>query len=750
LYLFALFLLFCCDARWPPLQFAGRMPSPRSIIKTSLDRATILFFLLLGAVLAVYSPVLDGQFIWDDGYLVGENPLFRSPVFGWEVFRHYLYVDSLAVYYRPVQNLSFILDYWLWHDTPFGFHLTNILLHGSSAFLLYCLLRRILPSLIGPDIAPVGRRDWSSKCVAFAIALVWAIHPIHNAAVAYISGRADSLIAFFMLSAWLLYLRSERAPAAPVGGLCEAAREQAHVSSRRPNRDYLQVARLALRLIAFGSVLLGLASKEAGLLWLALFLVWIFGFVPAVSDSSCTAEAGVTRSKRTGIVIFILLAVGAYWLLRQMPGPRPSPDIGSGDPLSTRILLMFRALGDYTGLVFWPARLHMERTLGPMGPYGGLNSWTAALRGEYLSMLGLLALGVLVWGMRSKSPGQKLRVFGAVWFLIGFIPISNLLPLNAQAAEHWIYMPSIGFLLFLAGMILALPAAGQGAMFACVLLAVIPLGIRTAYRSADWADSEKLFKQTALAGGGTQRVHLNLANLSTSKGSLEQGERQLRFTLAHYPDYVPARINLAINLLKQKKEAEAEQLLAFDHDSAVRAAKEYAHSWSAPLNLARLRLTQKRPQEAIAILDEALPLYPMIWELVALKAQIVKQTQGPAAAIAPVQAYVNQRWWHLGASMLLGELRAANQEAETALQAWRNAAQLDIHSSKPLVEMAKLEANRNHLQQALDYQKAALHREPEQASNYLVLATILDHMHRSAESEAALRQAEELRRQSAP
>ena len=40
------------------------------------------------------------------------------------------------------------------------------------------------------------------------VALVWTVHPVHNAAVAYISGRADSLAALFALSAWLLLLQA--------------------------------------------------------------------------------------------------------------------------------------------------------------------------------------------------------------------------------------------------------------------------------------------------------------------------------------------------------------------------------------------------------------------------------------------------------------------------------------------------------------------------------------------------------------
>ena len=683
------------------------MSRSRKIFSNLLARPPIVLLAILAAVLAVYGPVLNGQFVWDDGYLVGENPLFKSPVFCLEVFRHYLYVDSLAVYYRPVQNLSYIFDYWLWRDNPFGYHLTSLFFHSLSAFFLFLLLKRILPGLVSSDPQPDEKAIARAGGISFCVALVWAIHPIHNAAVAYISGRADSLIAFFALGAWLLFLRSEKA-SPPMQWACRG--------------------------LALASALLALCSKEAGLLWMALFLAWVFA-----------SERKFSFSKKAGVLLALLLVVGGYWWLRQLPGARISPEASSADPFFSRILLMFRAMGDYTSLIFWPSQLHMERMLGKAGPFPELGSWVSNLRYEYLSAIGLLAFAMMAWGVAKEGHGRRLRLFGAIWFLIGFLPISNLIPLNAQAAEHWIYMPSIGFMLFLSGLVIALPS-GQTAVTILVLAATIPLGIRTAYRSADWADQERLFKQTATAGGGTQRVHLNLANLSTGRGDLEIGEKRLRITLQHFPDYVPARINLGINLLKQKKEAEAEKLLSFDHASALRAAKDYTHTWSAPLNLARLRCMQQRQPEGLEILKEAMEIHPGIWDLVAYQAQILQQMKGPAAAIPEVQKYVDARWWHFGASMMLGDLRGDNGETDAARAAWNNAARLDIHNAQPFIRMARFEIGKEQYPQALEAQKKVLEREPDQPGNFIMLAAILDQLDRKAEAAAALGAAEELRK----
>ena len=92
-----------------------------------------------------------------------------------------------------------MLDYWLWHGNPFGYHCTNILIHSLSGFLLFLLLRRLLPALASRALSQMP----STRVELFSllVALVWTVHPVHNAAVAYISGRADSLAALFALSA---------------------------------------------------------------------------------------------------------------------------------------------------------------------------------------------------------------------------------------------------------------------------------------------------------------------------------------------------------------------------------------------------------------------------------------------------------------------------------------------------------------------------------------------------------------------
>src|ERR1043166_7842917 len=107
---------------------------------------------------------LTGQRIWDDQYLSLPNPFIKSPLLILESFRHYLFLESYSSHYRPVQNVSYLFDYFFWNTDPYGYHLTNVLLHAGSGVLLYFLLRKLSASLWLRE-TPVVVRDRLQKRV---------------------------------------------------------------------------------------------------------------------------------------------------------------------------------------------------------------------------------------------------------------------------------------------------------------------------------------------------------------------------------------------------------------------------------------------------------------------------------------------------------------------------------------------------------------------------------------------------------
>src|SRR5207248_7554402 len=129
-------------------------------------------------------------FVWDDAALILRDPLIRSWRLIPESFNHFLFVDATASdFYRPIQRLSYTIDYAAFAFRPGPYHVTSLVWHGLAAIALLFFAEEFLLAF-GTD----RRRR---ELVALGAALVWAVHPVRSAAVVYISCRSDPLAAAF-------------------------------------------------------------------------------------------------------------------------------------------------------------------------------------------------------------------------------------------------------------------------------------------------------------------------------------------------------------------------------------------------------------------------------------------------------------------------------------------------------------------------------------------------------------------------
>ena len=655
---------------------------------------------------AVHFPSLQGQLIWDDQYLAHDNPLIKSPLLALENFRHYLFIDSFSSHYRPVQNISYIVDYLLWNEDTYGFHLSNILWHVASGVLLFLLLERLLAGLLENGAAAVSRRLVLAGA-AFCVALLWTVHPVHSAAVDYISGRADSLTFFFSCGAWLLYLRAQSA-----------------------SRRWIRITLFSLAGIG---LLLALCSRETALLWLLIFLLHLFVF-----------EKKKTLRSKCLIAVVCLCIAGSYAGLRQLAERRAhaSPAMGWSAPV--RATLMLRALGDYGRLLTWPTKLHMERTVFDPDSLQSNKGWRNEINVEYLSIAGLLLAAVLLFGACRKGRARRVRAFGAAWFLLAFLPISNLFDLNATVAEHWLYLPSVGFLLFATGCCLDFPRSMLRFVAPLACLAALALGTRSFIRSTDWVDEETFYRRTLAAGGTSIRIALNLGQIYSLKGKYAEAEALYRRILKISPDYLIARTNLGDALVNQGKLEEANALFTAANEASEKARKEDPRTWIAALNIAHMRYKEHDLEGALAVTTKARTDHPGIWDLVSYESELTRKLRGAKAALPLMGQYADSHWWHAGAFIALGRLWAEYGDAEKAEAALRHASWLDIHDAESLNLIVGMKVRQNRLDAACETQRRAVARQPDQPRQYLLLSDVLEKMGRHDEARAALAQVSQL------
>jgi protein O-mannosyl-transferase len=149
--------------------------------------------LLVAVILAVYYPaLLSGIHPIDDPGIIAffSNSLSLSSIL----------MPGNSFYYRPVVELSYFIDNWLWGMAPGVMHMENILVHCANTLLVYLLARRI-------------SSDNETPLIPLVAALLFALHPVNVEAVAWIAGRTDPLLALFILSAsyfWLKWLEKPR------------------------------------------------------------------------------------------------------------------------------------------------------------------------------------------------------------------------------------------------------------------------------------------------------------------------------------------------------------------------------------------------------------------------------------------------------------------------------------------------------------------------------------------------------------
>jgi protein O-mannosyl-transferase len=149
----------------------------------------ILAVLLLPAVtVAAYIPALQAEFIFDDDTLLAANPLMRDPGGIWKFW--WTTPRPETPDYWPMTSTTLWLEYQLWGlQRPWGYHLTNILLHAVGALLIW----RVLVRLRVPG--------------AYAAALLFALHPVCVGSVAWVSERKNVLSMVFYALTILAYLR---------------------------------------------------------------------------------------------------------------------------------------------------------------------------------------------------------------------------------------------------------------------------------------------------------------------------------------------------------------------------------------------------------------------------------------------------------------------------------------------------------------------------------------------------------------
>jgi tetratricopeptide (TPR) repeat protein len=583
----------------------------------------ILPLLFLAVVtLAAYAPSLRNGFVWDDTALILRDPLIRSWQLAPEAFQHFLFIDATASdFYRPIQRLTYLIDYWAFVFKPAGYHFTSILCHLGATFALL---------LLGNELLRLWEiEERKRRLLAFLAALAWAIHPLHTSAVAYISGRADPLAAAFGFL-----------------GLFCAIRSLAAMGSRK------------WTLLLAGGVLflLSALSKEAGLVFPVLW-----GALLVLRKSW----------KQILPASVLLLFVGVIYLSLRLPAEHiPPPRLRPPAPLLVRPIIVARAFAEYTGLILLPTRLHMDRDVESHPNGTNEASLTGAAWRELQTLLGVILIAsAIYWLLRSRR--QNPAVFAClVLALITYLPVSGVFPLNATIAEHWLYLPS-AFLLLAAALTLSRLRIYPAVLIPVLALWLVFLGVRTCLRTFDWKDQRTFLERTIAAGGDSPRMLINLASLELHEGKLDDAKAHLEMALKKEPNQPLAVINLAVVAVRQDDFAAARELLGRAKDLPLVDAQAYEL-------LAVLEFKEHQKADPLHF-RLAARTGPPNWRIEKRYIEVLDQVSGPPTAIHELQLCLQTQWYRAESWQLLSRLFAKMGSSREAKEALEQAKDYDVH-----------------------------------------------------------------------
>ncbi|HUT23250.1 MAG TPA: tetratricopeptide repeat protein [Sumerlaeia bacterium] len=460
--------------------------------RTQATAAGVVLLELL--VLAAYLPALSAGFVWDDDVALIQNPLIPARNGLWKIWTQPSAIPR-ETHYWPLFYTSFWLECRLWGFLPFGYHLTNVVLHLINTLLFWRLLQRLkVPG-------------------AWIAAAVFGLHPVHVESVAWIVARKDLLSTAFYFLAFLAWLRFEE---------------------RGSKGSYAA----ALVLFACGmlskSIVVSLPAALAACVWWrkgridrrdAAFLApfFVLALAIALADFAFSRCVGAPSAFPLSFPDRLAIAGRALWFYAgKIVWPRGLVAVyprWATDPRWARNL-MFPLSAALVAGVLWGLRRRIGR-----GPFAAVFLFAATLG----PMLGFIDFDF----MRLSFVADRFQ------YLASASPIALIAAGLAKGAER------LG------------RQCGQWVLTGTLCLVLPILGFLTWRQSALYRNSEALFRHNVEVNPEAWLAHDSLATALLRRGARAEAIKRYRQALNLYPENPTALNNLGSTLAEGGQSEEA-------------------------------------------------------------------------------------------------------------------------------------------------------------------------------------------------
>ena len=473
---------------------------------------------IIAITLVVFLPVLNNDFVnWDDDKNILENPYYRG--LGWTNLK-WMFTTRLSGHYQPLSWITLGLDYLLWGMEPFGYHLTNLLLHTANAVLFYFVALRLLRVAFSSP-APSG--EFSLRFAAAFAALAFSIHPLRVESVAWITERRDVLSGLFFLLAILCYLQA-------------AAVEEAHPKRWRT---------VSVIIYAFS-----LLSKSIGMTLPIVLL--ILDIYPLKRLSGVKGNWFGPEARRIWLekVPFLLLALLAGIIT--LFGHRRAV------VALEQYAVLPRLTRGLVGLAFYIWKTVLPLNLSPIYEVSfDVDFWAWRF---LLSAMAVLGITIFLLTVRRRWPAGL-----AAWVCYGVMltPVLGVIQTSVRLADRYSYLSCLGWAVLGGSGFLYRWHSGRSSRTSILLtngLAVailVSLGLLTWKQTQIWKNSETLWKHALSIVPQSKVAQVNLGYALTEAGNSNTAMRHFRRALEIDPDLAEAYSGIGHALSKRGELKEA-------------------------------------------------------------------------------------------------------------------------------------------------------------------------------------------------
>lgn len=532
-------------------------------IETSYPLYLITILILIPLI--IYFPSLFNSFVWDDEEQVLNNTIIQNikniP---------YLFTSSTfntggaglsGFYYKPLMPVVFSLNYFVWKNNPFGFHLFDLILHITNGILIYILFKRLF-SL---------QKFRYAKTASFFLSSIFLIHPVNTESVVYISSTQELLYTFFLLLSLISSV----------------------LSVQNPIRPWSKLVLINL------FILLSLLSKESGVVAIPLIITFTYLF---------------NRIKIKIMIISLVMTFLFYLFLRFGIAKTSLFQHNSIIPIANasfleRLTTIPFELFSYLRLIFFPKDLFVAQhmVINNISDHRFYISFIIVILFLILIISPLKKMSFNLRHPELVSGSTKLYLFFLLWLVFSFLLLLNIYPLDMTIAERWLYSPLIG-VLGLLGVLISMvsprrwtTALLRGGIFVLILLISL-FSFRTFIRATDWKDNLSLFSRDEKYASDSFDLQNNLGVALFKNGSLKESKKHFEKSIQLSPKWWTSYNNLGVIYQREGDLKKAKQL----YELSIKNGSYYL----AYENLANIKYNTEKPETVLPFIKKSLFLLP--------------------------------------------------------------------------------------------------------------------------------------------